>query len=172
MPVGLLVARRRGDSISLARAEDLRWDLYLGPWPSSFGYDATDEELLGAWLLLGDEILADWLPGSRPWAWWQFEAREDRPSSLERAGEVRRLLALDALTAEEQRRVVDAGVQQLAFAPFSDPPVRIPEANAVLQRLGEPLLPVPMAGAIGCDAAMDLAYALLGTHTYTDQDDQ
>jgi hypothetical protein len=130
MPVGLLVARRRGDSISLARAEDLRWDLYLGPWPSSFGYDATDEELA-------------------------------------------RRLELDEMDVVELQPVVALGLDVLQLAPFSGSiPPALREANVVRAARGEVPLPTPVVGASDCCRQLQRLHALLGTHTYTDQDDQ
>jgi hypothetical protein len=44
-------------------------------WPA-----LSRDELREAWTLLRDELLQEHIaqqPGSRPWAWWQWEAPED-----------------------------------------------------------------------------------------------
>ena len=52
-------------------------------WPflDGFAPALTDEELRAAWKALGKELLKEFIeknPGRRPWAWWQFEAKEPR----------------------------------------------------------------------------------------------
>ena len=47
------------------------------PSSGSFKYFSTDDEFLAAWNELREEILADWVvdaPGTRPSAWWKFDA--------------------------------------------------------------------------------------------------
>ena len=43
--------------------------------------ECDDAAMREAWSELRDDILADWIaerPGSRPWAWWAFDATEPR----------------------------------------------------------------------------------------------
>jgi hypothetical protein len=45
------------------------------------------------WAERRGEILTDWIktrPGTRPWAWWTFDAPEDRPEGESEAGYLRR----------------------------------------------------------------------------------
>jgi hypothetical protein len=40
-----------------------------------------DDDVKAAWTELGDVVMRDWIrerPGSRPWAWWAFDAPERR----------------------------------------------------------------------------------------------
>jgi hypothetical protein len=44
-------------------------------------YFVTERATEGLWREFGAEILGDWIlahPGSRPWAWWQWDAQEPR----------------------------------------------------------------------------------------------
>lgn len=53
---------------------DLRSDIYFREFPS-------DEQLVEYWEKMREEILAEYIsqhPGTRPWAWWHFEAPEPR----------------------------------------------------------------------------------------------
>jgi hypothetical protein len=75
------------------------FDLLLGPvdWPG----EATVEDIELVWMLRRDEVMAG--PhgrgdGTRPWAWWAFEAGEERPDGDR---EPVRLAELGELTAEE-----------------------------------------------------------------------
>jgi len=66
--------------------------------------EPTNEQLREAWQLLGGDIMQQWLqesPCTRPWAWWHFQAREDRP---DRKHQRRRLEQLGVLTAAEIER--------------------------------------------------------------------
>ena len=48
---------------------------------AEFTYFATDQEIRSGWDQMRDEILADWAkkrPGTRPRAWWRFDAKEMR----------------------------------------------------------------------------------------------
>jgi hypothetical protein len=90
-------------------------DLLMGPTKGEHEY--TLEELEVFWELYGDEILSGRQGrshGRRPWAWWQFEAREPMPRArwipgegshlgrMEGVGdETVRLAELGELTAEE-----------------------------------------------------------------------
>ena len=67
-----------------------RWDdqhvMYLERGYSFFAGEGfrrnPDPELIkSAWADLGSDIMARWIvehPGTRPWAWWQFDAPEPR----------------------------------------------------------------------------------------------
>jgi hypothetical protein len=72
----------------------------------------ADDELLALWKANRTAILADWIqrhPGTRPWAWWNFEARErrrridgpvhpfDNPERLEHPAVQRDRVALEEL---------------------------------------------------------------------------
>jgi hypothetical protein len=50
-------------------------------WQFLDGPDLTEAELKAVWSELRDELLAEHVrehPGSRPWAWWYWEAPESR----------------------------------------------------------------------------------------------
>jgi hypothetical protein len=79
---------RRASSLSIA----WRFMLERGEFPPDELLDESDDkvELFRAWHSPaakpvwhdhGDQILADWIlehPGTRPWAWWTFDAAEPR----------------------------------------------------------------------------------------------
>lgn len=75
------VKRRRLASSS--HTERTRLRLLSGHDLAFMGDDPPldDDELAEAWTDLRDELLADFIashPGSRPWAWWAFDAPEPR----------------------------------------------------------------------------------------------
>jgi hypothetical protein len=82
-------------------SEDAAWlqlVLDLGPAGAFDGY--TDEQLERGWGVYRDQILADRkTPGSRPWAWWTFEAHEEQPA--DGPAEALRLIELDELAGDE-----------------------------------------------------------------------
>ena len=100
-------AVRRGLSDQAAQ----RWDLELQCGLTTFELrhmseaDAWDA-LRDAWDVRRDDLLARWRrdhPGERPWAWWVFDADEERPSGQR--------LGLVSWDAEVQtRRLVELGV--------------------------------------------------------------
>jgi hypothetical protein len=50
-------------------------DCFFEPWRCS------DEAVAPLWRRHGPTVLADWVrrrPGTRPWAWWRFDAPESR----------------------------------------------------------------------------------------------
>lgn len=67
-------------------------DVFLLKWGHDFafgdGIGGDLEDIAAAWEIFRDEILVDWLhetprhgsggPGTRPWAWWKFDAPEFR----------------------------------------------------------------------------------------------
>jgi hypothetical protein len=67
----------------------------------------TDEDLEVGWRLHRERAMGRLLPGTRPWGWWQFAAREEMPHPADpvdgelRAVEAVRLAELGELTAEE-----------------------------------------------------------------------
>lgn len=86
------VARFRETPISDGVVEYFR----TGDWPSDDGvfFDLllmrAEDQLKPTWAAAGAAILADWIqryPGTRPWAWWEFDAprwrRQDWPRGLQ-----------------------------------------------------------------------------------------
>jgi hypothetical protein len=72
--------------------------LTIGPTPMC---EHADDELEAGWALLKEKIMSNARrDGSRPWAWWRFEARED-PPPMEPGAEEVRLAELGELTDEE-----------------------------------------------------------------------
>lgn len=61
---------------------DRRWD---GPFCRAAAREMWNEKR--------DALMASWVqerPGTRPWAWWTFDAPEDRPEGESEAGYLRR----------------------------------------------------------------------------------
>jgi hypothetical protein len=87
MPRRSRTSKRRRE-LDLADSE---LDLIVGPSPPRsktdlFRFQGRVAELEAAWWRFRDELLADCHPGSRPWGWWIFEAREKPPpGSVEQA---------------------------------------------------------------------------------------
>ena len=78
---------------------DATLDLVMGPTAG----ELTVEELKAAWEVERDALMANCksnpTPGWRPWAWWAFDAGEEKPR--ERAAETIRLAELGELEADE-----------------------------------------------------------------------
>lgn len=84
--------RRRAQSLRMQLTPALRRALELGKhraWRAAgdvegaadVSFFVTERELEALWRDHGAEVLAGWItehPGARPWAWWQWEAREPR----------------------------------------------------------------------------------------------
>ncbi len=72
--------RRQHAADALAELDPmLRWDLEDGCSLERF---ATLEDMAHVWERVGDELLVEWIaerPGSRPFAWWVCEHRQERP---------------------------------------------------------------------------------------------
>ena len=92
-------------------------DLALGPIRAEFqglsprGDSAVLEAFELSWQRHRVAMLDEYQrqrPGSRPWAWWRFDAREDQPSPWE-GEEVARLLELDAMSEREMDAVIARG---------------------------------------------------------------
>jgi hypothetical protein len=150
-------------------ADALRMDLAVGPSSAPLVPEPSPATLEAAWVALRDDLCAE-RPGRRPWAWWTFEADEAMPAADE---ELARLLELDEMDVVELQPVVALGLDVLQLAPFSGSiPPALREANVVRAARGEVPLPTPVVGASDCCRQLQRLHALLGTHTYTDQDDQ
>jgi hypothetical protein len=80
------------------RESGVTLDLIVGPTEG----ELTVEQLELAWEAYGAEVMRDCsgvgLPGTRPWGYWRFELREDRPDG---DGEPIRLAELGLLRDEE-----------------------------------------------------------------------
>lgn len=72
--------RRRGPDRRCDLDDAVRLFLERGPsW--SFFVELSDEQAQSLWAAHRDTLLAEWIerrPGTRPHAWWRFEAREPR----------------------------------------------------------------------------------------------
>ena len=81
-------------------------ELLLGPSgaDSAFADDAARE---AAWREHALEVRLMVSPGSRPWAWWQYDAPEPL---LPRESEIAYLERCHALTEDERRSLVSAGL--------------------------------------------------------------
>jgi len=81
----------------------VRWDFFGGGFGD--GPEAVPA-MKAAWLEIGDSVLEEHIherPGTRPWAWWQFDAPEQRDDNETETDYLRRLQFLTAteLTALE-----------------------------------------------------------------------
>jgi hypothetical protein len=84
------------------------YDLYLVALGPTNIHGVTLEVLQAAWPLRRDELLDDRSrPGARPWAWWEFDQCEARPSGY--GQEVARLLELGELDEQEMTAILAAG---------------------------------------------------------------
>lgn len=78
-------ARRDKRSIALALTAPRMLALTVGPDPGPRARTESDEVLARLWSEHRERILADYSPGTRPWAYWYFEPdvpeelREERP---------------------------------------------------------------------------------------------
>jgi|CXWL01.1.fsa_nt_gi hypothetical protein len=88
MPKPRLRAKRRIE-LSDAHIRDLLdgprpWGPWSNPWNYNNSPDETETilaDMRAAWESLRDDLLPNWIedhPGTRLWAWWQFDAPESR----------------------------------------------------------------------------------------------
>jgi hypothetical protein len=88
------------------RESGIVFTLMLGPTEGEF----VDEQLELGWRVYGEELMADLaarpgLPGTRPWAYWEFELKEERPA---RSGqEAIRLAELGLLRDDELAAIAE-----------------------------------------------------------------
>ena len=73
-------------------------ELLLGPKGLGSAFD-TDESRLAAWRSHSAELTDMVAAGSRPWAWWQYDAPKP---ALPREPDVTYLMRYDLLTEREQ----------------------------------------------------------------------
>jgi hypothetical protein len=80
---------------------------FLDPAPAREDTPPSDDVLRAAWELLREELIAEHVaaePGTRPWAWWRFDASEQRRLVAgDHETEVAYLRRLNLLTADEER---------------------------------------------------------------------
>jgi len=87
-------------------------ELLLGPKDAASAF-ASDESRRSSWRSHAAEVMRLVYPGSRPWAWWEYDApepagpRETEPAYLARWG---------LLTEAEQASLAQAGVQPVWHA--------------------------------------------------------
>lgn len=80
MPVKRRVPKRRIDQYGKAH----EFYLLRGCWlwePFPFGEHADMDLARTCWDDIGPLLMAEWVgtrPGTRPWAWWQFDAPDER----------------------------------------------------------------------------------------------
>jgi len=82
-------------------------ELLLGPKDDDSAFD-SDESRRDAWRKHFAELMPMVDPGSRPWAWWQYDAPEPM---LPREPEVAYLSRCGLLTEDERARLRGAGIQ-------------------------------------------------------------
>lgn len=87
-------------------------ELLLGPNDVFSAFD-SDESRCEAWRVHAAELLALVDPGSRPWAWWQYDATEP---TLPREPELAYLSRCGLLTGAERIRLERAGIQLPSLA--------------------------------------------------------
>ena len=81
-------------------------ELLLGPAGTASAF--TDEDARqAAWRIAAPELLSMVSPGSRPWAWWQYDAPEP---VLPREPEIAYLERCRLLTESERRSLQLAGL--------------------------------------------------------------
>jgi hypothetical protein len=80
--------------------------------------DATMAAVGRAWAERGAAFLDGWLEhdhnlGRRPWAWWEYSAKEEMPdvAKVDPRLQTRRLLALGVIRADERRRLLAAAAR-------------------------------------------------------------
>ena len=81
-------------------------ELLLGPNEERSDFN-SDEQRREAWREHSEELMPMVDPGSRPWAWWQYDAPEP---TLPRESDVLYLARCGLLTGAEQTRLDGAGV--------------------------------------------------------------
>ena len=90
----------------------------------AYGYSDEVMAIVGReWRARGEAFLERWLEhnhnlGRRPWAWWEFSAKEEMPdvATVDPRLQTRRLLELKAIGAEERRRLLAAAARPGASA--------------------------------------------------------
>jgi hypothetical protein len=83
-------------------------ELLLGPGDAASAF-ASDESRRSSWRAHSAELMRLVDPGSRPWAWWEYDAPEPvRP----RESELAYLSRCGLLTETEQASLAQAGVQR------------------------------------------------------------
>jgi hypothetical protein len=91
--------RRRIDRVTRKLSYAQHWSLFLGEDPFRPAF-ASDAERRTAWELHRDEFGAN--VGTRPQAWWDYEAGEPRSETEAEADQLRRL---GVLTPEEAAQI-------------------------------------------------------------------
>jgi hypothetical protein len=87
-------------------------ELLLGPSDGGSAFD-SDEFRRSSWRSHRAEVMRLVQPGSRPWAWWEYDAPEPaRP----RESETEYLARLGLLTEAEQISLARAGAQRVSHA--------------------------------------------------------
>jgi hypothetical protein len=87
-------------------------ELLLGPNDAISAFD-SDESRREAWREHAAELLPMVDPGSRPWAWWQYDATEP---ILPREPALAYLSRCGLLTSAERERLQRAGIQLSSLA--------------------------------------------------------
>ena len=87
-------------------------ELLLGP-KNDISAFSSDESRHDAWREHAAELLTLVDPGSRPWAWWQYDATEPM---LPREPEIAYLARCGFLTDFERERLERAGIQLPSLA--------------------------------------------------------
>ncbi|HKX00130.1 MAG TPA: hypothetical protein VJN43_20490 [Bryobacteraceae bacterium] len=87
-------------------------ELLLGPKGAASSFDA-EESRRRAWHEHAAELTPLVDPGSRPWAWWKYDAPEPR---LPREAQTAYLLRCGLLTEKERTRLETAGIHATAHA--------------------------------------------------------
>lgn len=100
MPRVIRQPKRRRTSLSVDQVEQLQIGRpFFGP-----GFGGDQEALEAAWKAFRVELLREWVaehPGTRPWAWWRFDAPE-----LRRRVDGRRHPFFSAKRAERVARLI------------------------------------------------------------------
>jgi hypothetical protein len=82
-------------------------ELLLGPKDGGSAFP-SDEARLSSWQAHAEEIMQLVEPGSRPWAWWEYERTE---SILPWESELAYLFRCNLLTAAERARFAEEKIQ-------------------------------------------------------------
>jgi len=87
-------------------------ELLLGPGPAGSSF-ASNASRRAAWRSHSHEVMRLVEPGSRPWAWWEYDAPEP---TLPRESQFDYLVRCGLLTKEERARLPKARVHPAAHA--------------------------------------------------------
>ena len=87
-------------------------ELLIGPKDEASAFD-SDESRRDAWRDHAAELLSMVDPGSRPWAWWQYDAMAPM---LPREPEIAYLARCGLLTSGERQHLERAGLQLPSLA--------------------------------------------------------